>query len=79
VQFALRLLPQSPLSVRCRAWVARQPDEIKHLLGLPPGLSARYDPGASLTGIRENLLRMHAIGAPVRHRLVVCYTISAAQ
>ena len=38
-----------------------------------------YSPfGQSLTGIRENLLRMHAIGAPVRRRLVVCYTISAA-
>jgi branched-chain amino acid transport system permease protein len=38
-----------------------------------------YSPfGQSLTGIRENLLRMHAIGAPVRWRLVVCYAISAA-
>jgi branched-chain amino acid transport system permease protein len=38
-----------------------------------------YSPfGQSLTGIRENLLRMHAIGAPVRGRLVVCYTMSAA-
>jgi branched-chain amino acid transport system permease protein len=38
-----------------------------------------YSPfGQSLTGIRENVLRMHAIGAPVRRRLVVCYTISAA-
>jgi branched-chain amino acid transport system permease protein len=38
-----------------------------------------YSPfGQSLTGIRENLLRMHAIGAPVRRRLIVCYTISAA-
>ena len=38
-----------------------------------------YSPfGQSLTGIRENLLRMHAIGAPVRWRLVICYTISAA-
>ena len=38
-----------------------------------------YSPfGQSLTGIRENLLRMPAIGAPVRRRLVVCYTISAA-
>ncbi len=38
-----------------------------------------YSPfGQSLTGIRENLLRMHAIGAPVRRRLVICYTISAA-
>src|SRR6202040_2407365 len=38
-----------------------------------------YSPfGQSLTGIRENLLRMHAVGSPVRHRLVVCYTISAA-
>jgi branched-chain amino acid transport system permease protein len=38
-----------------------------------------YSPfGQSLTGIRENLLRMHAIGAPVRARLVICYTISAA-
>jgi branched-chain amino acid transport system permease protein len=37
-----------------------------------------YSPfGQSLTGIRENTLRMHAVGAPVRTRLVVCYTISA--
>lgn len=34
--------------------------------------------GQSLTGIRENLLRMHAVGAPVRWRLVICYTLSAA-
>src|SRR5262245_35538552 len=38
-----------------------------------------YSPfGQSLTGIRENLLRMPAGGAPVRRRLVVCYTLSAA-
>jgi branched-chain amino acid transport system permease protein len=38
-----------------------------------------YSPfGHSLTGIRENTLRMHAVGAPVRMRLIVCYTISAA-
>jgi branched-chain amino acid transport system permease protein len=38
-----------------------------------------YSPfGHSLTGIRENTLRMHAVGAPVNRRLVVCYTISAA-
>ena len=38
-----------------------------------------YSPfGHSLTGIRENLLRMHAVGAPVRARLVTAYTISAA-
>ena len=38
-----------------------------------------YSPfGQSLTGIRENTLRMHAVGAPVRTRLVICYTISAA-
>jgi branched-chain amino acid transport system permease protein len=38
-----------------------------------------YSPfGQSLTGIRENLLRMHAVGAPVQRRLLVCYTISAA-
>jgi branched-chain amino acid transport system permease protein len=38
-----------------------------------------YSPfGQSLTGIRENTLRMHAVGAPVRKRLIVCYTISAA-
>ena len=38
-----------------------------------------YSPfGQSLTGIRENTLRMHAVGAPVRARLVTCYTISAA-
>ncbi|HEY7247426.1 MAG TPA: branched-chain amino acid ABC transporter permease [Xanthobacteraceae bacterium] len=38
-----------------------------------------YSPfGESLTGIRENMLRMHAVGSPVRRRLVICYTISAA-
>jgi branched-chain amino acid transport system permease protein len=38
-----------------------------------------YSPfGQSLTGIRENVLRMHAVGAPVRHRLVIVYAISAA-
>jgi branched-chain amino acid transport system permease protein len=38
-----------------------------------------YSPfGQSLTGIRENTLRMHAVGAPVRMRLIVCYSISAA-
>ena len=38
-----------------------------------------YSPfGQSLTGIRENTLRMRAVGAPVRTRLVTCYTISAA-
>ena len=37
-----------------------------------------YSPfGASLTGVRENNLRMHAIGAPVYWRLVLVYTISA--
>jgi branched-chain amino acid transport system permease protein len=34
--------------------------------------------GQSLTGIRENLLRMHAVGAPVRARQVIAYSISAA-
>jgi len=34
--------------------------------------------GQSLTGIRENLVRMHAVGAPVRARQVLAYTISAA-
>ena len=38
-----------------------------------------YSPfGQSLTGIRENPLRMHAVGTPVRRRLVICYAISAA-
>lgn len=37
-----------------------------------------YSPfGASLTGVRENNLRMHAVGAPVYRRLVIAYTISA--
>ena len=37
-----------------------------------------YSPfGQSLTGIRENTFRMHAVGAPVRARLVACYAISA--
>jgi len=34
--------------------------------------------GRSLTGIRENVARMHAIGSPVFFRLVTIYTISAA-
>ncbi len=34
--------------------------------------------GRSLTGIRENIVRMYAIGSPVRRRLVVAYAISAA-
>jgi branched-chain amino acid transport system permease protein len=34
--------------------------------------------GRSLVGIRENVLRMHAIGAPVARRRLVVYTISAA-
>jgi branched-chain amino acid transport system permease protein len=38
-----------------------------------------YSPyGQSLTSIRENMLRMHAVGSPVRWRLLSCYTISAA-
>ena len=38
-----------------------------------------YSPfGHSLTGIRENTLRMRAVGAPVPARLVLCYTLSAA-
>jgi branched-chain amino acid transport system permease protein len=37
-----------------------------------------YSPfGAMLTGLRENTLRMHAIGAPVYLRLITVYTISA--
>ena len=39
-----------------------------------------YSPfGQSLTGIRENTLRMHAVGAPVRGRLVLCYALSAGK
>jgi branched-chain amino acid transport system permease protein len=34
--------------------------------------------GRSLTGIRENVLRMHAIGAPVDRRKILVYTLSAA-
>jgi branched-chain amino acid transport system permease protein len=34
--------------------------------------------GRSLVGIRENVRRMHAIGAPVKGRRLVIYTISAA-
>ena len=37
-----------------------------------------YSPfGASLVGIRENVVRMHAIGSPAYARLVAVYTISA--
>lgn len=36
-----------------------------------------YSPfGTSLTGVRDNALRMHAIGAPVYWRLVLVYTLS---
>jgi branched-chain amino acid transport system permease protein len=34
--------------------------------------------GQALTGIRENVRRMHAIGSPVHRRLVTVYMISAA-
>ena len=34
--------------------------------------------GRSLVGIRENIRRMHAIGAPVARRRLIIYTISAA-
>ncbi len=34
--------------------------------------------GLSLRGVRENVRRMPAIGAPVRRRLVAIYTVSAA-
>jgi branched-chain amino acid transport system permease protein len=34
--------------------------------------------GLSLVGIRENVTRMHAIGAPVGRRLLIAYTIGAA-
>jgi branched-chain amino acid transport system permease protein len=34
--------------------------------------------GRSLTGIRENALRMHALGAPVGRRKLLAYTLSAA-
>ncbi|HEY2136253.1 MAG TPA: branched-chain amino acid ABC transporter permease [Xanthobacteraceae bacterium] len=34
--------------------------------------------GRSLTGIRENVTRMHAIGAPVDRRKLMVYTFSAA-
>ncbi len=38
-----------------------------------------YSPfGVSLTGTRENDVRMHAIGAPVHRRRLIAYTISAA-
>jgi branched-chain amino acid transport system permease protein len=34
--------------------------------------------GLSLIGIRENVVRMHAVGSPVKRRLLTVYTISAA-
>ena len=33
--------------------------------------------GATLSGIRENIVRMHAIGVPVYRRLLTAYAISA--
>src|SRR5207245_1127657 len=48
------------------------------LLGLWMVRKMMYSPfGTSLTGVRENSLRMHAIGAPVYWRLVLVYTLSA--
>jgi branched-chain amino acid transport system permease protein len=34
--------------------------------------------GRALTGIRENVTRMHAVGTPVRRHMITAYTISAA-
>lgn len=34
--------------------------------------------GQSLIGIRENVARMHAVGSPVRRRLLTAYTLAAA-
>jgi len=34
--------------------------------------------GQSLIGIRENVARMHAVGSPVRRRLLAVYTMAAA-
>jgi branched-chain amino acid transport system permease protein len=34
--------------------------------------------GRSLTGLRENTARMHAIGSPVFRRRLIIYTVSAA-
>ncbi|HEV2099594.1 MAG TPA: branched-chain amino acid ABC transporter permease [Stellaceae bacterium] len=34
--------------------------------------------GRSLVGVRENIRRMHALGAPVERRRLIVYTISAA-
>jgi branched-chain amino acid transport system permease protein len=34
--------------------------------------------GRSLAGIRENMLRMHAIGAPAEQRKLLAYAMSAA-
>jgi len=34
--------------------------------------------GLALRGIRENAHRMHAMGVPVRHRLIVIYTIAGS-
>jgi branched-chain amino acid transport system permease protein len=49
------------------------------LIGWLAVRSIVYSPfGRSLTGIRENVLRMHAIGSPVRRRKLIAYTISAA-
>lgn len=49
------------------------------LLGWLTARSIVHSPfGRSLSGARENTARMHAIGAPVAHRRLVIYTISAA-
>jgi len=53
------------LAVLCLCWLAA-----RHVVHSPFG--------RSLTGIRENVRRMHAIGAPVARRRLVIYTISAA-
>jgi branched-chain amino acid transport system permease protein len=45
-------------------------------LGLRVLLASSF--GQSLVGIRENVTRMHAIGAPVAGRLLIAYAIGAA-
>lgn len=49
------------------------------LLGWAVARTIVHSPfGRSLTGIRENVARMHAIGTPVFWRMITIYTISAA-
>jgi branched-chain amino acid transport system permease protein len=69
------IFPFDPVYSKMQYWYALI---VLFLLFVVSRALVRSPFGQSLTGMRENTLRMHAIGAPVRGRLIQVYTISAA-